>query len=271
LQILNDVYFIKSPAKINIFLKITGFSNNLHTIASRFVLCENLFDGISFVKKQNKTNSFELIGDFDCLLEQNSIYKAYEILRNYQNQKHYNDITAFFDEYKIVVDKNIPQFGGLGGGSSNGAYFMMLLNDVLNLGISKDELANISVAIGFDTPFFVYGYKSANVSGKGEIIEQFIEPSGFDWFIKDIKITTPNIQCSTPNVYKTYKEKFYNPISQDEAEELFALSSQELICKYDKNYLNDLYKSATFLHPKLLEYAKDNNYFSGSGSSFFEF
>ena len=274
MQTLSDTYSIKSYAKVNVFLKITGHSDNLHTIASRFVLCENLFDDISFVKKQNTTktsNKFELIGDFSCKLEQNSIYKAYEILKNYQNKKHHNDLVAFFDEYKIKVDKNIPQFGGLGGGSSNGAYFMILVNDALSLNISKDELAKMSVSIGFDMPFFVYGYKSANVSGKGEIINEYKEPKGFDEFMRAIKITTPNIQCSTPNVYKTYKERFYNPISYKEAEGLFTLSSQELIGKYDKSYLNDLYKSATFLHPKLLEYATENNYFSGSGSSFFEF
>jgi 4-diphosphocytidyl-2-C-methyl-D-erythritol kinase len=157
----------------------------------------------------------------------------------------------------------------LGGGSSNSAYFMILLNKILKLDISKTNLAVIGKQIGFDTAFFVYEYKSANVSGNGEIVQEFNEPVGFDKFAKTINITTPNIQCSTPDVYKCYKENFYETINIEEANKLFETPSQDILKNYDANYLNDLFKSACFLYPQLKTYQTKNNYFSGSGSSFF--
>ncbi len=141
---------IKAHAKVNIFLKIIGIEGNYHLISSRFIQLENLYDEIEFIKKEKKSDSFELIGDFGCTLEKNTIYKAYNALLHSGNQSILKD---FFQTYKISVKKNIPEFAGLGGGSSNGAFFMILANNVLNLGLSKQTLAKISSTIGADFPF----------------------------------------------------------------------------------------------------------------------
>lgn len=145
-------------AKVNIFLKITGVRDNYHLLASRFMIVKNLYDEIEFVK--DYPNKFNLIGKFGCELEKNTIYKGYLKLH-----KLFPQIEEFFKVYSVKVTKNIPEFAGLGGGSSDVATFLNMTNDYCNLGLSKDELSKIGSEIGADVPFFVYGYESANVSG----------------------------------------------------------------------------------------------------------
>ncbi|PWE25324.1 4-(cytidine 5'-diphospho)-2-C-methyl-D-erythritol kinase, partial [Aliarcobacter skirrowii] len=77
----------KSYAKVNIFLKIVGVRDNYHLIASRFVRVKNLFDTISFIKKD--VENFTLEGDFSCLLEKNTVYKAYKELEKFSCVKEF--------------------------------------------------------------------------------------------------------------------------------------------------------------------------------------
>ena len=62
-------------AKVNIFLKISGKRNNYHEIVSRFMIVKNIFDEIEFIK--DYPNQFNLIGQFGCPTEKNTIYKGY--------------------------------------------------------------------------------------------------------------------------------------------------------------------------------------------------
>ncbi|QKF72450.1 4-diphosphocytidyl-2-C-methylerythritol kinase [Aliarcobacter faecis] len=245
----------KSYAKVNIFLKIVGLRDNYHLLASRFMLVKNLFDEISFIKKD--VESFTLEGDFSCLLEKNTVYKAYKELEKYR------EVKDFFQKNIVIIDKKIPEFAGLGGGSSNCATFLNMVNLVCNLNLSKDELAKIGAKIGADVPFFVYEYDSANVSGIGEIVEEFKEE------LLNIEIITPKIPCDTGKIYKTFRENFYKEFDKEETKKLFATNSKSILDRFKMEEANDLYLPALSLNPNLKEFAKDNWFFSGSGSSFF--
>ena len=89
----------KSFAKVNIFLKIAGKRENYHELVSRFVRVHNLFDIMSFVKTSRK--AFNIIGNFGCKLESNTVYKAYNLI------KKYDGVEEFFNEYSVKIDKNI--------------------------------------------------------------------------------------------------------------------------------------------------------------------
>ena len=167
----------KSYSKVNIFLKIVGLRDNYHLIASRFVRVKNLFDTISFIKKD--VDNFSIEGNFSCILEKNTVYKAYKELEKF------DEVKEFFKKNIVKIDKNIPEFAGLGGGSSNCATFLNMVNQACNLNLSKEELAKIGSNIGADVPFFVYEFDSANVSGIGEIVEEFNEES------LNIEVITP--------------------------------------------------------------------------------
>ena len=246
----------KSYAKVNIFLKISNKRDNYHELVSRFVRVHNLFDTITFVKTTKKR--FNIIGNFGCKLESNTVYKAYNLLKDYKNVKE------FFESYSVKIEKNIPEFAGLGGGSSNAATFMIMVNEYCNLELSKDELCKIAVNIGADVPFFIYEYDSANVCGIGEVVKKFDEE------ILDIDTITPKIKCDTGEVFRLFREKFYKQISKEESKRLLKMKSKDILEKYDVKTANDLYEPSIAANPELKKYAKEFWYFSGSGSSFFK-
>ena len=246
----------KSYAKVNIFLKISNKREQYHELVSRFVRVHSLYDIVSFVKSSRK--AFDIIGDFGCNLETNTVYKAYKLLENYDG------VEEFFRNYSVKIDKNIPEFAGLGGGSSNAATFLIMTNKYCNLNLSKDDLCQIAVKIGADVPFFVYEYDSANVTGIGEIVEKFDEE------ILDIDTITPKIKCNTGEIFKTFREIFYKQISKEEANKLLKMKSTQILNNFDITQANDLYEPALSIYPQLNEYAKVNWFFSGSGSSFFK-
>jgi len=250
----------KSYAKINVFLKIVGKRDNYHLLASRFSKVYNLYDIIEF--KQNKSNEFILEGNFSCETRNNTIYKAYLKMCEISPR-----VQFYFKSHKVVVKKNIPEFSGLGGGSSNAATFMLMVNKVCNLQLSKDDLAIIAVNIGADVPFFIYEYNSANVSGIGEIVDEFDEEK------LDIEIFTPNIKCDTKDVFNEFSNNFYKEISNENQNELFKSKSVDILNKYTLEELNDLYKPSISLYSELdvNNLSLDDNYFfTGSGSSFFK-
>ena len=246
----------KSYAKVNIFLKISDKREKYHELVSRFVRVHSLFDTISFVKSSRK--AFCIIGNFSCNMETNTVYKAYKLLEKYDG------VEDFFKNYSVEVNKNIPEFAGLGGGSSNAATFLLMTNKYCNLNLSKDELSKIAIKIGADVPFFVYEYDSANVTGIGEIVEKFDEE------MLNIDTITPNIKCNTGEIFKVFRENFYKQISKNEADKLFKMKSIEILNNLNINEANDLYEPAISVYPKLEEYAQNSWFFSGSGSSFFK-
>lgn len=249
----------KAYAKVNIFLKITGTRGIYHEIISRFMKVPDLYDELSFVKKAD--NAFQIIGDFNCSVEQNTIYKAYKALLEHTKSIR---LENFFKEYGVHVKKNIPSFAGLGGGSSDAATFLQMCNVALNLHLTDDELAHIGVQVGADVPFFVYGFASANVSGIGEIVEAFDEKA------LPLSIYTPAIEIATPKVYQTYKEHYFAPISAQESKNLASMRSVDILKKFTIDEANDLFKPALYNYPQLKTYQKEGYFFSGSGSSFFQ-
>ncbi|MBD3808956.1 MAG: 4-(cytidine 5'-diphospho)-2-C-methyl-D-erythritol kinase [Sulfuricurvum sp.] len=246
----------KAYAKVNIFLKITGMRGDYHTLSSRFMRVNSLFDILWFEKKS--TPEFEIRGNFDCPVHSNTIYKAYKYL---QSVTHSEKLSLFFENHAVCVDKKIPTFAGLGGGSSDAATFLKMCNEKLELGLNTLELADIGTNVGADVPFFVYGYESANVRGIGEIVEPFDEP------LIDFEVVTPDICISTPAVYRHYREHLYAPIDTQEATRLESTLSRDILASIDPLEANDLYRSALGCYPQLHE--KEGWFFSGSGSSFF--
>ena len=253
-------YTIKAHAKVNIFLKITGHKDGYHTLLSRFVRVEDLYDTITFVPCVCET--FTIEGCDGVPTETNTIYKAYKALCDYTDDL---DIVNFFTEHKVLVSKRIPSQAGLGGGSSDAAAFMHLLKEVCNLVLTTKELAQIGSTIGADLPFFIYNYPSANVSGFGEVVEAFEEEA------LNLKLYTPDIGCNTTVVYKTFKANLLDGIDLSSFEGWEKLKSTELLKRIsDPVMLNDLYAASLMAYPRLKNVAEEGWFFSGSGSTYFK-
>ncbi|CAI6147508.1 MAG: 4-diphosphocytidyl-2-C-methyl-D-erythritol kinase [uncultured Sulfurimonas sp.] len=254
----------KAFAKVNIFLKITAKRGAYHEIISRFMKVKNLYDILEFVPKEEtdaKVNEFKIIGSFSCNTEQNTIYKAYFALKTATNSEK---LEQLMHTYAIKVTKSIPAFAGLGGGSSDAATYLKMCNSSLDLGLSLHELAAIGLKVGADVPFFVYGYDSANVSGIGEVVQEFKEE------LLDIETFTPSVEISTPHVYKIYSEDFYNPIDGFKMQELKETSSRDILKSMSADEANDLFKPALQEYKELKNHFKAGYFFTGSGSSFFK-
>ncbi len=249
----------KAPAKVNIFLKITAKRGNYHEILSRFMRVDDLFDTLHFTPKDEE--AFLIQGDFGCTTEQNTIYKSYIALLEATQSK---ELKALMKSHGIAVEKKIPAFAGLGGGSSDAATYLKMCNEVLHLGLSLDELSSIGAKVGADVPFFIYGYPSANVSGIGEIVEPFDESP------LSLEIKTPAIEISTPAVYQQFRENFYTELSDEEFIRLSKMDSEMILQLYGIREANDLFEPALSLYPKLKEAYEYGWFFSGSGSSFFK-
>jgi 4-diphosphocytidyl-2-C-methyl-D-erythritol kinase len=139
-----------------------------------------------------------------------------------------------------------------------------MCNSVLDLGLSLNELAEIGLKVGADVPFFVYGYDSANVSGIGEVVEEFVEP------LLDLETFTPKIEISTPRVYKVYREDFYKPLDGFEVEKYKKMNSLDVMQNLSADEVNDLFKPALQEYKALKDHYRHGYFFSGSGSSFFK-
>lgn len=255
----NFEYAIKAHAKVNIFLKITGHKEGYHTLVSRFIRVEDLYDTITFVPCECDT--FTIEGCEDVPLESNTIYKAYKALNDHTGDL---DILNFFYKHKVLVTKRIPSQAGLGGGSSDAAAFMLLVKEVCNLMISTEELAKLSSTIGADIPFFIYNYPSANIFGFGDKVEPFDEAP------LSIELYTPEIGCDTTLVYKTFKKELLKNISVCSFFGWDNIDSRTLLeTTSDPIILNDLYAAARIAYPELKTIAPEGWFFSGSGSTFF--
>ena len=241
---------IKAPAKVNIFLKITGHDGYYHLLNSRFMKVNNLYDEIEIVDAEK----FDIKGDINCALRDNTVFKAYVELT-----QEYPEIKKWFIGKEIRITKNIPEMAGLGGGSSDAAAFLRLVNEKSSLNLSTEELIKIGKKIGSDVAFFLYDCDVADVYGKGDIVKPRDEKA------LDLEIFTPPIECSTPDVYKMYKERFFNPAPTD----LDQKETIEILQNFSPTELNDLLKPALMLYPELNRYLH-YGFFSGSGSSFFK-
>ena len=219
---------------------------------------DSLYDELSFVPKDEEF--FKIIGDFDCTTEQNTIYKAYTTLRDATGSEA---LQKLMRSYGVLVKKSIPAFAGLGGGSSDAATYLKMCNEVLHLGLSLNELAEIGLKVGADVPFFIYGYDSANVSGIGERVEEFKEE------LLEFEVYTPDVKISTPKVYQIYRENFFDPIDGFKTQELKETSSKDILKSMSPSEANDLFEPALQEYKELKNHYRHGFHFSGSGSSFF--
>jgi len=240
---------IKAHAKVNIFLKIVGHDGIYHMIKSRFMKVRDLYDEIEIVEAEK----FNIVGDINCVLRDNTVFKAYVELTT-----AYPDIKKWFIGKEIRIHKNIPEMAGLGGGSSDAAAFLRLVNEKSGLNLSTKELMKIGNKIGSDVAFFITDSDVADVYGRGDIVEVRDEKA------LDLEVFTPPIECSTPEVYKMYKQNFFNPQDTDFDKK----NTLELLQNHSPSELNDLLKPALMLYPDLYKY-QHLGFFSGSGSSFF--
>ena len=147
---------VPAPSKLNLFLHITGRrENGYHELQSIFQLID-LCDWLEFEPRTDQEIHIEGLNSVD--LSQNLIYRATQILKPYAQ-------TA--TGLSIRLEKNIPMGAGLGGGSSDAATTLIVVNQLWQCGLNTEQLADLGVQLGADVPIFVHG-RNAWAEGIGE-------------------------------------------------------------------------------------------------------
>lgn len=237
-----------TPAKINLFLYITGKrADGYHLLESLFAPI-NVFDEITITKNQS--------GKINCVIENKDLSGINICSRAAQLLKTSYNITSGCD---ISIIKNIPIAAGLGGGSSDAAATLKILNTIWELNLPNEALLEFALQIGADVPFFI-NPKTSLVSGVGENILHI--QLGKTYYLL---LINPNISINTAQVFKNGIKTFSEKINI------------ERITDYITEAKNDLLDSALAVNPTLeecLSFLKSQNgiitaSMSGSGATFF--
>ena len=219
---------IKSFAKINLALHVTGKLTNLHKIESvvKFI---KLHDTISIKKINSDKHKISFNGNFSKNIKKdNTVNKLFEIL---EEKKILNN-----KKFQIKIKKDIPQEAGLGGGSMNAATILDFLIKKNFIKINQKKILQITKLIGSDVILGI-NPKSTILSSNGAI-KKFLKTSNFN-----ILLVRPNFGCSTKKIYSGVK-KFSKPIFNNSKKKMMNLKS---LLKYE----NDLEKVAFSKYPKL--------------------
>ena len=221
---------IKSYSKINLFLKVLKKnSKGLHNIQSSVMLLD-LHDNISLKKINKNKDNIKFIGRFQKNIKKkkNTISKSLSLLRKY------NLIDAT-KRYRIIVNKKIPVFAGMGGGTSNAVF---LIKYFLKNKISDRLLKIFEKEIGSDFRLFFLNHSFQKNLKK---IFKFKKK-----YIFNFVLVYPNINSSTKEVYSKVKE-FNAPLKSD----LSRIDSVDRYIKFIKNEKNDLQKIVEKKHIKI--------------------
>jgi 4-diphosphocytidyl-2-C-methyl-D-erythritol kinase len=153
----NKMLTLYAPAKINWALFVLDRRDDgYHNIIS-LMQCIDLFDTLTF---ELSDGAIEVLSDFGVPQEENLVYKAALLIKQYAGEKA---------GARITLRKIIPVEAGLGGGSSDAACTISALNALWGIGLDDTTLQSIGGQIGSDVPFFFHR-PMAFVQGRGEIV-----------------------------------------------------------------------------------------------------
>ncbi|WP_404335700.1 4-(cytidine 5'-diphospho)-2-C-methyl-D-erythritol kinase [Planococcus rifietoensis] len=249
--------YIKAPAKINLTLDVLyKRPDNYHEI-EMIMTTVDLADriGLQGTAKGIHIQSADRFVPNDS---RNLAYQAAQLIKDTFNIK-----TGVI----ISLDKQIPVAAGLAGGSSDAAATLKGLNQLWQLNLSLDELAELGAKIGSDVSFCVYG-GTALATGRGEVIEELPAPPHC-WVI----LAKPSLGVSTADVYGAFDpDKADHP---DTRAMIAALREGDYEAMCD-NLGNALESVTMNMHPEvgqikeqMIKFGADAVLMSGSGPTVF--
>ena len=181
---MSSYQFWPAPAKLNLFLQITGQRDDgYHNLQTVFQFLD-VADRLRFVVRDDgkivrKTDNEGVKPDDDLVI------KAAKALQQATDTRQGAD---------IYLQKILPMGGGVGGGSSDAATSLVVLNHLWDTGLNVGELAKIGLDLGADVPVFIHGH-AAFAQGVGEQLEE-ISPVE-SWFL----VVQPEVNVSTAEIF----------------------------------------------------------------------
>jgi len=175
-----------APAKLNLMLRIVGQREDGYHLLQTVFQIVDIDDGLIFHRVED--NRVRLKNPIPGVKEEDDLtVRAANILK--QESGYQGGVC-------IEVEKNLPMGGGLGGGSSDAATVMVVLNQLWQLGISKQRLMELGVGLGADVPVFING-ASVWAEGVGEKLTEIKLPEA--WFV----VVKPSCHVDTKEIFST--------------------------------------------------------------------
>lgn len=255
-------FSLNSNGKINIGLNVTGVLPNGYHLLDMIMVPISLSDRITGEIEdisgnlEIKTNKADI-----PVNEDNILWKIYD--------KFYNESGLSKRKISLYLEKIIPHQAGLGGGSSNGAFLLKLLNEFHGNFFSQERLIEIGKSVGADIPFFLIN-KSARVRGIGEDIE-IIENN----LKNSIILIKPQFGVSTGKAYKNMS-MLNNKRDANIDKIIFGLKNNRIDIVED-NIENHLEQGLLLEDKNIIEFRKKlaelnmKFFMSGSGSAYYTF
>ncbi|MBU5250813.1 4-(cytidine 5'-diphospho)-2-C-methyl-D-erythritol kinase [Lysinibacillus capsici] len=250
--------YVKAPAKINLTLDVLyKRPDNFHEV-EMVMTTVDLADRISLESREDGVIQITSTDNFVPNDHRNFAYQAARLIK---------DTYGIRQGVSITIEKEIPIAAGLAGGSSDAAATLKGLNELWDLGLSIDELAELGAKIGSDVSFCVYG-GTALATGRGEKIKELPAPPNC-WVV----LAKPKIGVSTAEVYGGLKvEGLQHPNTQQMIQAI-ETKDYELLC----SALGNVLETVTFkLHPEVVmlkeqmkRFGADATLMSGSGPTVF--
>lgn len=184
MELLMESLGVPSPAKLNLFLHITGRrEDGYHNLQTVFQLID-LQDTLTFTP--NNSDACTISSNIDSIpLTDNLCYRAWMLMRPH---------CAGHAGMHIHLEKRIPMGSGMGGGSSNAATTLLALNSLWQTQLPLDTLMEYGKRLGADVPIFILGH-NAFAEGIGDLLTPIDLPSR--WFV----LAFPNAQVNTKTLY----------------------------------------------------------------------
>ena len=175
---------LPSPAKLNLFLHITGRRpDGYHKLQTLFQLLDY---GDELQLSSTDSSEIRLLNPVaGVATENNLIYRAAKLLQQASQVKK---------GAEIAITKRLPMGGGIGGGSSNAATTLVGLNTLWKTQLTPDQLSELGRQLGADVPVFVQG-NTAWAEGIGEHLRAIEIPER--WYL----VLAPNCQVSTATIF----------------------------------------------------------------------
>ena len=250
---------LKSRAKINITLDVTGKRPNGYHDLSMIMQTINLYD-ILYIRKMHAqgikltTNLRWLPSD-----ERNIAYQAVKLFK-----ETYGITTGI----SIELNKRIPVAAGMAGGSSNAAAALIGMNTLFETGLEDKQLMELGLKLGADVPYCIMG-GTALAEGIGDILTPLPPmPNCY------VLIAKPKINVSTPTVFKDldiskiYKRPDTNKVIQAIAQrDINTVASN--MCNVLETVTVKKYPVITTIKKTMLEYGAQGAIMSGSGPTVF--
>ncbi|MEE2858761.1 MAG: 4-(cytidine 5'-diphospho)-2-C-methyl-D-erythritol kinase [Candidatus Neomarinimicrobiota bacterium] len=255
---MQELQSIPSNAKINLGLKVLNKRpDNYHNIQSLFIEI-NLSDELHFIPNTNHKLLAEgnFLSQFP-LNEKNLITKAYKLM--------YSHLRFHHSEYLIKIKKNIPIGSGLGGGSSNAATTLKILNKLWDLNFTNKKLMELGLSLGADIPFFIEGGVQM-VEGLGEKLS----PQKID-VLNDLcfLLVVPPIHISTTTAYAKLNKSLDTNHDHSKFPPVSKLVNWQLFENDFENMIGKTYPEIRKIKKNLYDLGALYSGLSGSGSAMF--